>query len=299
VRDSGPIEVVFQTRFSFFGQSGWKSKAATDPGLLFEPERLDGRLKYFETITLPSLVDQTNFDFRLMVLSSSLMPEPYQERLRELVNDMLGAERVQLMFQPKGSAGRYLRDAVNTGFADKFVAQTVLDDDDAVAKDFVEMVRHYGALALADDHNPDNYVFLSFARGLTLGIEGGELSWLDRRYVPYTNLGLALIAPGTTRRNPFMTSHKRIGERHPSMMITHKRPYYLRAIHGLNDSSAHHSGGDNLRAGDVTAALEYFPFLRNHFKPESTASEKVAGGGRNRRLPQITAVPMTAVRAAQ
>lgn len=299
MRDEGPIEVVFQTRFSFYGQSGWKSKAAADPGLLFEPERLEGRLKYFETITLPSLVDQTDRDFRMMVLSSELMPEPFQARLRELLNDMLGADRVQLMFRPKGSAGQYLRDAVNESMADKIVAQTVLDDDDAVAKDFVEMLRYYGPLALADDHNPDDYVFLSFPRGLTLGIEGGALSWLDRRHVPYTNLGLALVAPGNTRRNPFMTSHKRVGERHPSMMITHKRPYYLRAIHGLNDSSAHHTGGESLRAGDVDAALDYFPFLRNHFEPETGAPPKVTGKGRKRGLPQIRAVPKAAARAAQ
>ena len=52
------MDVVFETRFSYFGQSGWKSAAAADPKLLFDPPRMDERLKLFERVTLPSLKAQ-------------------------------------------------------------------------------------------------------------------------------------------------------------------------------------------------------------------------------------------------
>ena len=260
------MKVVFQTRFSFFGQSGWKSAAAADPGLLFSPERLDARLHFFETITLPSLAAQSHGDFSHMVLSSELMPDLYKARLRDLLVDTLGEDRVQLMFLPRGSAGKLLRNAVNATYGKKLVAQVVLDDDDAVACDFVELLHSYGGEAWRNSHREQDYTFLSFPRGYTLGIgDDDKLAWLEHRFVPYTNLGLALIAPATTRRNPYMTSHKKIGLRHPSLMITNPRPYYLRAVHGHNDSRAY-TQNKPFRADDVDKARKYFPFLSEHFR---------------------------------
>ncbi|WP_177172598.1 glycosyltransferase [Paracoccus alkenifer] len=41
------IPVVIVTRFSFFGKSGWKSDASRDRELLFQPQRLEQRLRLF------------------------------------------------------------------------------------------------------------------------------------------------------------------------------------------------------------------------------------------------------------
>ena len=258
------MKVVFQTRFSFFGQSGWKSQAAADPELLFAPERLDARLRYFEMVTLPSLVAQTDLDFTHMVLSSTLMPAAHQVRLRELVKDTLGGNRARVMFRPEGSAGQFIRSAVHRLYGAETVAQVVLDDDDAVSNDFVAALRAYGGPAYDNPHGQEDYVFVSFPRGYTIGIENDKLAWLEHRYVPYTNLGLALIGPGLTKRNPFMTSHKKIGLRHPSVMVTNLRPYYLRAVHGHNDSNAVKQNRP-FRAQDMETAFTYFPFLARYF----------------------------------
>lgn len=64
------MDIVFETRFSFFGQSGWRSDHAADPDLLFADDRLEQRLRYFEQITLESLKGQTDGNFRHLVLSS-------------------------------------------------------------------------------------------------------------------------------------------------------------------------------------------------------------------------------------
>lgn len=258
------MKVVFETRFSFFGQSGWKSDHAADPALLFAPDRLEQRLTYFEQVTLASLKGQTDPDFTHLVLSSTLMPEDWQTRLRELCFDTLGKDRCRILFRPEGSAGHIIKDTVAKAYGDERVAQVVLDDDDAVSTDFVAAVKYYGNFAMRDPMNPRPYTFLSFPRGYTLGIENGKIDWLSPRYVPYTNLGLALVAPGTTKRNPFLTSHKRIGLRHPSYMVTHMRPYYLRAVHGLNDSRAHKSD-DLLDRDAIAGVFAYFPWLAGHF----------------------------------
>ncbi len=266
------MKVIFQTRFSFFGQSGWKSQAAADPALLFAPDRLDARLDLFEKITLPSLVAQSDPDFTHMVLSSRLMPDAHQKRLVELVKDTLGAKRAHIMFRPEGSAGRLLRQATQKTYGEQLAAQVVLDDDDAVSNDYVEILRSYGAAAWNDPHREQDYLFLSFPRGYTLGIEQGRPDSLEHRFVPYTNLGLALLAPASTRRNPFMTSHRKIGQRHPSVMYTGRRPYYLRAVHGHNDSSAIKQNLA-LRDSDYALALRYFPFLAPYFAGRAVAAE--------------------------
>lgn len=268
------MQVIFETRFSFFGKSGWKSAFAADPKQLFDSDRLAQRMKYFEEITLASLVHQTDLRFGHLILSSTLMPEVWQKRLRELCFDTLGEDRCRILFRPQGSAGHLIKDAIAKNFGDKKVAQVVLDDDDAVSHDYVAALRMYANVVERDPLNPKPYAFVSFPRGYTLGVEDGKISWLSPRYVPYTNLGLALVAPGNTRRNPFLTSHKKIGERHPSLMVTHLRPFYLRAIHGLNDSRAHKSD-DHLTDEQVAKTFEYFPWLAKHF-PDITREDDVA-----------------------
>lgn len=258
------MTILFETRFSFFGQSGWKSSHAADPGLLFDDDRLEQRMTYFEQITLESLKGQTDDHFNHMVLSSTLMPKTWQTRLRELVIDTLGAKRARVMFRPKGKAGRFLKDAVVKTYGDDIITQVVLDDDDAVSADFVAALRGYAQIARRDPLNDAPYSFITFPRGYTLGIEEGRMSWLAHRYVPYTNLGLALVGPAPSSRNPYLTSHRKIGERHPSFMVTHRRPFYLRAVHGLNDSFAKQKGAF-LTDEEIVGAFRYFPWMERHF----------------------------------
>lgn len=258
------MHIVFQTRFSFFGLSGWKSAATTDPERLFAPERLNARFRYFETITLPSLAAQSNPDFTHMVLSSNQMPNPYRRLLREMVHDTLGASRVRVMFRPHGSAGGYFRSAMANTYGDDLSAQIVLDDDDAVSADFAEVALSHAEAAMTTPHREDNYLFLSYPRGYTLILENGRPAALRKRYVPYTNLGLTLVGPGNTRRNPFATSHRRIGQRHPSVLVSGTRPYYLRAVHDHNDSNAHRKDVAP-SAAEIDALTEFFPFHTSLF----------------------------------
>ncbi|WP_298492143.1 glycosyltransferase [uncultured Maritimibacter sp.] len=268
------MHIVFETRFSFFGQSGWQSQAAADPALLFDEARLEQRLRYFREITLASLAAQTDPNFQHLILSSTLMPEPWKVKLREVCFDTLGEKRVGLIFKPEGSAGHIIRDLIARKFAGHNVAQVVLDDDDAVSCDFVAALRRYADFTVDDPVNPKPYTFISFPRGYTLGIENGKPAWLSNRFVPYTNLGLALVAPADTHRNPFLTSHKKIGQRHPSLMVTPLRPFYLRAVHEHNDSRAHKSD-EILTPAQIAETFDYFPFLAAHF-PKAGKRNKAA-----------------------
>ena len=76
-----PLVVV--TRSSFLGRSGWKSDAARDAALLFGPERLRLRTELFRTITLPSLVAQTDRDLTHVILTSGQLPHWAMAELNE------------------------------------------------------------------------------------------------------------------------------------------------------------------------------------------------------------------------
>lgn len=254
------MQVIFETRFSFYGSSGWRSPASSDPSILFDPERLERRFGLFERITLPSLAAQTDTDFRLVVLTSSLMPPSFRRRLVELTHDTLGSDCVTGLAKRPRSAGWIFQQHIAREFAsEERVAQVVLDDDDAVSADFVGICR---AEALAPLPAPDASIFLSFPEGCSLVFAEGGRQWLAPRHTPYTNLGLTLVAPPATRLHPFLTSHRRIGERHPSRLIERGRPFYLRSVHDDNDSRAMH-GKTPIEGAELARVLGYFPFLAN------------------------------------
>ncbi len=255
------MKIIYQTRFSYFGKSGWRAEASRDPGKLFDPARLDARLAMFERYTLASLAAQSDRDFQHVVLSSSLMPERYKLLLRGLVRRALGPS-ARVLFRPQGSAGHQFRRYLRASHApEEQVVQVVLDDDDALSADFTAILRHQAQCVLDDPYNEDEAVFLSFPRGLSLGLNAAGLpEWLAPRNVAYTNLGLALVAPAGYRKNPFMTSHRRIGERQASRVIGAKRPFYLRAVHGHNDSRAITSD-ERLALSAVPELLQHFPFM--------------------------------------
>ncbi|MCP5036525.1 MAG: hypothetical protein GY945_02880 [Rhodobacteraceae bacterium] len=258
------MKIVFETRFSFFGQSGWRSEASKDPGKLFDSERLDARLEMFARFTLASLACQSDAGFDHVILSSEDMPAPYKKRLTELCKDVLG-DRAQVVFKPFMSAGHAFRQHIRQTYqGESHVAQVVLDDDDAVSFDFVMALRYQSNCIILNPVNTDPATFVSFPRGLSIGLDNGQPAWLSPRNVPYTNLGLAMVGPPGHRKNPYMTSHRKIGQRMASHVVGAKRPFYLRAVHDHNDSRAI-SSDERLDWDATRASFQYFPFLEGQF----------------------------------
>ena len=121
---------------------------------------------------MASLRSQDDKDFKLAVLSSDLMPKPFQRRLSAMCYDVLGRHRVDVMFRGPGSAGAIFRRFVARRASDSAnVAQVVLDDDDAVSSNFVGMCRAEAISALRLSTNAERYCFLSFPQGATMVLE--------------------------------------------------------------------------------------------------------------------------------
>jgi hypothetical protein len=259
--DTG-LQAVFQTRYSFFGQSGWKSATSKLQEELFDPARLSKRFHLFQKMNLACLRDQSDSDFKLVILTSTLLPEGHLKLLTEACHDVLGRERTHILQRAPGSAGRWLQKyttrQMNTV---PYTMQIVLDDDDAVSADFVEESRREAEFALSRFRPGQDCVYLSYANGLTarFGPDGVDLM---PRVVPFTNLGLVLVAPTDTGKSPYMLAHKKVARRHPVRVTYDQRPFYIRAVHDTNDSRAMH-GDEVMDAAAVRQALPYFPLLKD------------------------------------
>lgn len=255
------MHMIYEMRYSYFGQSGWRSKTSADKALLFDDARLDGRHYFLEKIALRSLADQTDGDFGLIVLSSEDMPQKHKDRLQQVCGDMLG-DRAHVIFRGPDSAGTcFQRYRKQTFTKDPYTCQIVLDDDDAVSADFTGKLRAEAMAAKRLRPEGEEYCFISHARGISAVFRDGKMS-LRHRINAATNLGLAVVAPTMSRRQPFGIAHKKILERRPVRVIYTRAPNYIRAVHDSNDSRAQFSD-DLVQAGQMPAMHKAFPLLKD------------------------------------
>lgn len=261
------MRVIFETRFSFQGKSGWRSLASRDAALLFDPDRLEKRFTLYENITLPSLANQTDNDFNLVVLASARMPDKFRTRLQAVTEARLGPGRCFIKFARPGYAGKKMGAIISSRYKDESrIAEVVLDDDDAISNTFVSDLKT--AVAQNSDRldQDPGYCFFSFPSGVSLSASDGRIR-LTRRHVPFTNLGLTLVSKPGTRPSVFSVAHLRIGDRHPHVVIESGAIDYVRTLHGQNDSRAF-GGNMSLTAQEIeTQVHARFPQLAS-VRPE-------------------------------
>ncbi|MGY3437731.1 MULTISPECIES: glycosyltransferase [unclassified Marinovum] len=255
------MHMIYEMRYSYFGQSGWKSAASTDKAQLFDEGRLDARHYFLEKIALRSLADQTDGDFGLIVLTAEDLPERHMARLKQVCGDTLG-DRAHVIARAPDSTGTCFNQYRKEAFArDPWSTQIVLDDDDAVSADFTAKLRAEATAAKKLRAPGEEYCFISHARGVSAVFNDGKMS-LRHRLNAATNLGLAVTAPTGSRYQPFGIAHKKILARRPVRVIYSPTPSYIRAVHDTNDSRAQYSD-DIVQADQMERMHTAFPLLKD------------------------------------
>ncbi|MDC6726462.1 glycosyltransferase, partial [Leclercia adecarboxylata] len=99
------------------------------------------RWAWFESVTLPGLVGQSDPDYRVVVMTGPDLPQPWLGRLHEIAaaHPQIAVELVPPMPHHRAACARALRPHVEA--AADWVGQFKQDDDDAVALDFVARAR--------------------------------------------------------------------------------------------------------------------------------------------------------------
>lgn len=238
--DQLPIIVI--TRFSFLGNSGWKSEASRDEALLFQPERLARRLALFSTLTLPSLAGQTDQGFQHVILTSDRLPEATLADLEAACLQAYGGPgRHVILARPPSPARRPLRLHMKALHEEGAVVQVVLDDDDGLSLDFIARMRRdlQKTTKLAPEIIDPLPFFLSYPRGYGLDFSEQGTRLYTHSY-PYINLGLTMVAEASGK-NILAINHKEAPRKFGGRRIRRKR-MFVRAVHGFNDSRVKPSG---------------------------------------------------------
>lgn len=207
------MEILGVCRFSMLGRGDWKAyRNKTDDELeatylergkeLFAPERIEHRLASFEHLTLNSLRNQTDSNFRFLVVSSDRMPEEYRVRLQAICES---CPQVVLMFTEPMHITDVVRQYIDrSGLNLRDCVQFRLDDDDCVSRDYIRVLRRHaqamwgnGAFAVS---------FPSILYCVTDGPTEGVYEWFN----PFLGAGVAVRHPGKT---VFEFAHYRIPQR--------------------------------------------------------------------------------------
>lgn len=231
------IQVIGVCRYSLLVSGGFRDAPQdmrSRASYLFDEQRMALRFAWFSHVLLPSLRAQSDKDFRFVVLASKQMPKQWKTALRQAVR---GIRAVEIEFAEPGKHHTVANEAMQRRFepdAD-VIAQFRVDDDDAVARDYVARVRSDFSADLTPLYSRFGIVSSDYARGLILDVDGDEAR-LIQCFERTWNCGQTLYTrPGSTDLL-FNFGHHRL-HRHMPTVSYHDSLMFVRGRHGTNDSS--------------------------------------------------------------
>jgi hypothetical protein len=231
-------QVIGVCRFSYPSLGGFKLSSRGPEAVidaLYDPERLRRRFALFEAICLPSLAAQSDLDFTLVVLAGDAMPLRWRRRLRAL--------RSRYPFlaicaaEPLGPL-QATRRAFRVGADERvpFVTGFRIDDDDALAVDYVERLRETADrmldLGWADAETP---VAIGYQTGLYWSLDDPDFALYRHSETRPTGQGTAMVAPFDFQQNIFRWNHAYLAA-HVRCWTDPAPVMFLRTLHGGNDS---------------------------------------------------------------
>jgi len=229
------MQVIGLCRFSYPAHGGFQIQhetVAERSAFLYQAKRMEDRFKHFETIMLPSISAQSDHDFTLVVVIGEGLPDIYQERLFDLCADV-----PQVIIQAYAPADHRetMQKAINT--VRKNSTEPCLqfrhDDDDAIAKTFVESFRR-AALDNLELVKSNKFVAFDFPRGYIVQA-GAKGLYAEPTLHPLWGVALGISVAPHIRKSIMNFSHDRLGRFMPTLTFD-KEPMYLRGHNAFNDS---------------------------------------------------------------
>ena len=199
---------------------------------LYDPARMEERFRTFEALTLPPLRAQTDDDFTLLIVTGDSLPAPYMERLRALVADL---PQAVIHTQPPEKHRQAMQQAINSvrRFDTEPCLQFRMDDDDAVARVYVERLRE-AARDLRKLSRGHRHIAIDFNQGYIVGTgpEGIAATPTQR---PYTTAALALMFKPSVKLSVMNFAHEKLPQMMPTVTYTGE-DMLLRGHNDFNDS---------------------------------------------------------------
>ncbi len=223
-------------RFSFYGLTDTRTQPDDDGvalARLYDETRMARRFFLFENLTLPSLLAQTDRDFRTVIMSSQVMPNRYKERLSALAARLPGAV-VEYSHHQRGDLAfhKYMVEA--SGYKGRYNSVHFrLDDDDAVSVNYIARLREISRILSPSTH-------ITFPSGIFVfpasQTEPVGVSMTQQRFL--TAIGLATVNGANFQKNPFQMMHGNVWHRWP-VVSDPSFAAHIRSQHFDNDTAAY------------------------------------------------------------
>ena len=237
------IQTLGITRWSYPGQSRGFRRSADDldhlRAQLYAPHRLDHRLFLLEHLLIPCLAHQTDPDFLHLIVIGDQLPDPWRSRIQELAESL---PQLRVVIEPEGNDMREMLAEVIPRFKDNkcdVIAQYRLDDDDAVAVEFIAKSREIFA-GLQPFFAADGIAALDYTRGfiMSTGDSGLDIRSVSSRFwAP----GMMVFQDMETAKSLFEFPHMRVWHDMPTLTWK-ETPMFIRGSHHDNDSELSHFG---------------------------------------------------------
>jgi len=229
------IQALGLLRFSYAARGGFQVEHTSIKerlAYLFAPERIEERFMLFEHVTLPAIKAQTDPDFTLVLVTSQDIPEIHLERLFNLVD---GIPQIALSLKEPLNHRKAMRQVVRP-YKDEdvdVVAHFRLDDDDAIAVDFIERTKAAFEECRAP-YDVHGRCALDFNQGYALNIGNGQCA-VKKVELKTATAGLVAYLPPIETKAITSFPHHRIQDYMP--VITDKTPdMFVRSFNTFNDS---------------------------------------------------------------
>lgn len=233
----GTLQVVGLTRFSYPANlEAFQTRhpdMAARRAALYATERLETRFFLFESFLLPAIRAQTHPGFTLLVLMGDDFPEPWRSRMLDLIG---GVPQIRPVFHETAPHREVYRKVLRAARdpAVPLLAEFRLDDDDAVAVDFVEQL--HGLLPRMREFVAESgRAALDFRRGVVVTPEPsggiGLSGVLANLWAPALAVYSRSRAPGCVMD----IQHQRLWQHMPTVGLN-APVMFLRGQHATNDS---------------------------------------------------------------
>ncbi|TGN68063.1 hypothetical protein E4L95_02790 [Paracoccus liaowanqingii] len=241
------IQVLGLCRFSLLVQGDFQTTGEDlddNRAILYDPARLERRMRWFETLCVPPLMAQTDPDFTLIVATGEDLPEPWAGRLQAVAE---AVPQIRIECLPPGRHAPLCREALarHVDPTADVVAQFRMDDDDAVAIDYVAHIRadHRLAARMTHKHHP---VVMNYTSGIVARLEGDDLT-LHAEMAQNWGLAQTFYFPGGEVRSLMNYRHDKVWAKVPTLTLPGP-VMWIRGHHDVNDSRGHLIGKNRVAA---------------------------------------------------
>ncbi|CUI26796.1 putative rhamnosyl transferase [Cognatishimia activa] len=234
--NSQDMQVIGLCRFSYPALGGFQvehDSIEERRAYLYAPERMDDRMRTFETIALPGLKAQTDQNFEFLIVVGTCLPARYREQLEAMITDM---PQAKIVAEDPAKHRPVMKKVINRHLRENSELPSLQfrhDDDDAVAVNFIERFR-----AAADDCSgllaKSASVGIDFNRGFSARpTTHGMLS--APSFMPYYGVALGMAVAPFVDQTIMNYGHNKINQVMPTVTYTDE-DMFIRGHNDFNDS---------------------------------------------------------------